>query len=94
MMSPQEIKKKIEDLQKRTEAVNKKKASYSGQLQAKKEELAKLITDIRAAGYDPKNLLSERDRAQRELEDLIISYESDLTRVENVLETYSNSQSK
>lgn len=87
-MTADEIKKKIEDLQKRTEVVVKKKATFGGQLQAKKEELAALIKEIKAAGYDPKNLVSERDKAQKELEEMISTYETDLTQVEDALAVY------
>lgn len=87
-MTADEIKKKIEDLQKRTDVVVKKKAAFGGQLQAKKEELAALIKEIKAAGYDPKNLVSERDRAQKELEAMISTYETDLVQVEDALAGY------
>lgn len=87
-MTPEEIKRKIEDLQKRSDTVAKKKATFSGQLQAKKEELATLIKEIKAAGIDPKNLVSERDKAQQELEAMIVSYEADLTQVETALSAY------
>jgi uncharacterized protein YoxC len=87
-MTADEIKKKIEDLQKRTDVVVKKKATFGGQLQAKKEELATLIKEIKAAGYDPKNLVSERDKAQKELETMIATYETELTQVEDALSGY------
>lgn len=87
-MTPDEIKKKIDDLQRRTEAVATKKAAFGGQLQAKKEELASLIKEIRAAGYDPKNLVTERDKAQAELEQLISVFEKDLEKTESALASY------
>ena len=87
-MTPDEIKRKIDDLQRRTDAVATKKANFGGQLQAKKQELADLIKEIRAAGYDPKNLISERDKAQAELEQMITTYETDLSKVETSLASY------
>jgi len=81
-MTPDEIKRKIDDLQKRTDAVAKKKAQFSGQLQAKKEELAALIKEVKAAGYDPKTLVGDRDRAKAELEQMLGDYESELTKTE------------
>jgi hypothetical protein len=91
-MTPDEIKKKIEELQKRTDVVVKKKATFGGQLQAKKEELATLIKEIKTAGYDPKNLVSDRDKAQKELEAMITSYDSDLSQVEAALASYEKKQ--
>lgn len=87
-MTPDEIKKKIDDLQRRTDAVATKKANFGGQLQAKKQELADLIKEIKAAGYDPKSLVSERDKAQTELEQMISVYETDLVQVETSLASY------
>jgi uncharacterized protein YoxC len=84
-MNTEEIKKKIDELQKRTDTVVKKKAAFGGQLQAKKEELATLVSEIKAAGYDPKTLVTERDRAQAELLAMIETYETDLARAEDAL---------
>jgi uncharacterized protein YoxC len=88
MATPDEIKKKIEDLAKRTDTVNKRKGELVGLLQAKKDELANLIREIKAAGLDPKNLSSERDKAKNELETMIANYEKDLVATESALATY------
>ena len=87
-MTPEELRKKIDDLTKRTEAVNTKKSNLSGKLQAKKEELAQLIVEIKAAGYDPKTLREERDKAQAQLTEMISTYEADLVAVETALSGY------
>lgn len=87
-MTPEELRKKIDDLSKRTEAANTKKSTLSGRLQAKKEELAQLIVEIKAAGYDPKTLREERDKVQTQLTEMIQTYESDLVAVENALASY------
>ena len=84
-MTPEELKKKVEDLIRRTDTVNKKKAGVGGQLEAKKEELATLIKEIRAAGHDPKNLASERDKAETDLKDMVVAYEKDLVAAEQAL---------
>lgn len=88
-MTTDEIKKKIEELTKRTDIAAKKKATFNGQLQAKKEELAALIKEIKANGIDPKNLVNERDRAQKELEEMLATYEKELSQVETALASYS-----
>lgn len=87
-MTPEELRKKIDDLAKRTEVVNTKKSNLSGKLQAKKEELAQLIVEIRAAGYDPKTLREERDKVQGQLTEMIATYETDLVAVEAALASY------
>lgn len=88
-MTTDEIKKKIDELSKRTDIAAKKKATVTGQLQAKKEELADLVKEMKAAGIDPKNLVNERDRAQKELEEMLTAYEKDLAQVETALASYS-----
>ena len=87
-MTPEEIKRRLDDFQHRTEVATKKKASLGGQLQAKKDELAELIKEIRAAGYDPKNLTVERDKSQKDLEDALTAYEKDLVEVETALAAF------
>jgi len=87
-MTPDEIKAKIDGLQKRYNAVVQEKAGLSGQLQAKKEELAAIVQEVRAAGYDPKNLAQERDRVQSELEGQIEKLDKELTEVETALSAF------
>ena len=84
-MTPDEIKKKVENLTSRHGKATKKRDTLRGQLQAKKEELAALVKEIKAAGYDPKKLPEERDKKQAELEELIAAFEKDLKAVETAL---------
>jgi uncharacterized protein YoxC len=84
-MTPEQMKKKIEELSKRTQAVRSKKATLKGQLQAKREELERLVKEIRAAGYDPFKLAEERNKKKAEVEAAIASFEKDLTEVEQAL---------
>ena len=88
MSTPDELRNKIEDLSKRTDTVNRRKSELQGLLQAKKEELAKLLLEIKAAGVDPKNLTAERDKAKTDLESMIASYEKDLAATEAALAAY------
>jgi septal ring factor EnvC (AmiA/AmiB activator) len=87
-MTPDEIKKKIDDLSRRTEVAQKKKSQYEGQLQKVKEDLADLVTEVKAAGYDPKNLSAERDKAEASLLQEIAEYETKLLAVETSLAGY------
>lgn len=83
-----DIKQRIDDLQRRWTAVSQKKAGLEGQLQAKKEELSNIVQEIRAAGYDPKQITQERDQAKQELETMITKLEAELTEVETALSTF------
>ena len=87
-MTPEDIKRKIEDLSRRTEVASKKKAQLEGQIQQVKENLAELITEIKAAGYDPKTLSAERDKAEAQLLAEIAEYETKLAEVEKALADY------
>jgi uncharacterized protein YoxC len=86
--SPEEMKAKIDAIQKRHQAVLEKRASLSGQLQVKKQELQAILDEIRAAGYDPKNLASDHDKAEKELETMISDFEKKLSEVEDALATF------
>lgn len=87
-MAIDELKKKVDDLVRRTDVFNTKKAGVGGQLEAKKEELAALIKEIRAAGHDPKNLAAERDKAEQDLKSLAEAYEKDLVAAEAAIATF------
>jgi chromosome segregation ATPase len=84
-MSPEEIKRKIDDIQKRYDSAVQKRAGVSGQLQAKREELAAIIQEIKTAGYDPKTLASDRDEAERVLVTKVAEYEKQLSEIETAL---------
>jgi septal ring factor EnvC (AmiA/AmiB activator) len=88
-MTPEEIKRRIESLQKRTESAAKRKAELQGELRAREGELRALLKEITDAGYNPKELVSERDRVQAELISLMESYEAKLVEVEKALATYT-----
>ncbi len=87
-MTPEDIRKKIDELSRRSETVSKRKAQLEGQLQQVKENLADLIQEIRAAGYDPKTLSAERDKAEAQLLQEIADYEAKLAAVETALADY------
>ena len=66
----------------------RRKSELSGELKSKKEELAALVREISDSGYNPKTLVEERNKTQRELEDLIETYEKQLTEVESTFAEY------
>ncbi len=83
-----ELEEKIASLNKRYSSVLKRKAELGGALNNKKEELTELIREISDAGYSPKTLVEDRDKAQAELESLISTFETDLTQAETALAAY------
>jgi uncharacterized protein YoxC len=86
--SPEELKTKIDSLQKRHKAVLEKRAQLSGQIQAKRQELNDIIAEIKTAGYDPKNLAAEHDKAESELEAMVAEFEKKLNDVEAALAVF------
>jgi hypothetical protein len=92
--SPEDLRRRIESAIKRTETVNQKKAALGGQLKSKKEELAALMGEIKAAGLDPKNLKAERDKVQAELYEMLTGYEKKLADVETALASFETARSE
>jgi len=88
----EQLRKRFDDLSRRYEAAKGKKERFKGELGAKKRELADLSQEIKAAGYDPKTIKSERDKAEKRLVELLDQFEKDLTNVEDALSTYDEGQ--
>jgi len=88
--TPAEMRAYIESLQKRHAVVLEKRAQLNGQLQAKRQELAAIIEEIKAAGYDPKNLATEYDRVEQELETMASDLDKKLTEVEAALAAFDS----
>ncbi len=86
--SLEQIRTKVEELGKRYKAASSKKASLSGLLQAKKEELAALKREIEAAGLDPKRLKERRDELQTEVVAAIEDFDRKLTTVEEAFASF------
>ncbi len=83
-----ELSTTIDSLQKRYATVLRRKAELGGALKAKKDELAALVKEITDAGYNPKTLVDDRNKAQDELEQLVTSFDKDLKDAEEALAAY------
>lgn len=83
-----ELKKRVDDLTRRYSASSKKRSELKGQVEAVKADLADLAQEIKAAGYDPRTLKADRDKAHKELEDLIEAFDRELTSVEAAIEVF------
>lgn len=88
MLSPEELQKRITDLLSRNQRVLKRKTELGGELKSKKDELAALVKEIQAAGYNPKTLVEDRNKAQAELETLMDEFEKGLLEAEKTLAAY------
>lgn len=88
MLSPEELTKRAQDLQSRHARVLKRKTELGGELRSKKEELAALVKEIQVAGYNPKTLVEDRNKAQAELETLMDEFEKGLVEAETSLNAY------
>ncbi len=87
-LTPEQIKAKLEDLQRRHAKILREKAEKAGELKAKRDELAAIVAEIKAAGYDPRELVKERDKVQGELETMLADLEVKIVEVEKSLSAY------
>lgn len=88
LLSPDKLQEKVASLASRHAKILRRKSELAGELKSKKDELASLVREIQAAGYNPRTLVEDRDKAQAELENLIVQYDSQLTDVERTLAEY------
>jgi uncharacterized protein YoxC len=80
-----DIQKRIEGLQRRHAEVQQRKANAAGALQARKDELAQIVQEIKEAGYDPKQITQIRDQVQADLIREVEKLEAALSEVESSL---------
>lgn len=88
MASLEQIQARVEDLTRRHVAASTKQAKLQGALEGKKQELLRLKQEIEAAGFDPRTLREERARLEKELEELMATFETELTVVEKAQQEY------
>lgn len=91
-MTIEELETKFESMEARYSAALERKAALGGELRAKKEELAKLVTEIEAAGYNPKTLRAERDKEMTRLEEMMTEFESSLSEAEEGLRAFDKTK--
>jgi FtsZ-binding cell division protein ZapB len=88
LMTPDKLQEKVQNLSTRHARVLRRKAELGGELKVKREELESLVKEIQAAGYNPKTLVEERNRAQEELETLLGTFENNLVEAETILSEF------
>lgn len=82
------LKHKVEDLLAREKKVRQKKAEVKGTLEAKRQELQNLVTEIQDAGYNPKTIREDYDRALKELEEMVSDYSSKMSKAEEAIDEF------
>jgi len=90
MLTPDKLQEKMASLSSRHSKVLRRKAELGGELKSKRDELTSLVKEIQEAGYNPRTLVEDRDKAQQELEGLIVRFEEELISAETILADYDN----
>lgn len=88
LLTPDKLQEKVANILGRHSRILRRKSELSGELKSKKEELASLVREIDAAGYNPKTLVEERNKTQKDLEDMLEVYDKQLTEVEGTFAEY------
>jgi uncharacterized protein (DUF3084 family) len=88
LLSIEELERRIDNVRTRHQRMLRRKAELGGELKSKKEELARLIKEIQDAGYNPKTLVEDRDKAQAELQSLLEDFERNVQEAEQSLAEY------
>jgi predicted nucleic acid-binding Zn-ribbon protein len=82
------LKRKVDDLLAREKKVRQKKAEVKGTLEAKRQELQNLVTEIQDAGYNPRTIKDDYDRALKELDEMVAEYSGKMDVAEKAIEEF------
>lgn len=82
------LKRKVEDLVAREKKVRQKKAEVKGTLEAKKQELQNLVIEIQEAGYNPKTIREDYEKAFKELDAMVADYSEKMTKAEEAIDEF------
>jgi SMC interacting uncharacterized protein involved in chromosome segregation len=88
LLTPDKLQEKVSSILSRHSKALRRKSELSGALKSKRDELAALVKEISDSGYNPKTLVEERNKTQRELEEMLEIYAKQLTEVEGTFEEY------
>jgi predicted nucleic acid-binding Zn-ribbon protein len=82
------LKRKVDDLVSREKKVRQKKAEVKGTLEAKKQELQNLVTEISDAGYNPKTIKEDYEKALKELDSMVAEYSEKIGKAEEAIDEF------
>ena len=82
------LKRKVDDLLAREKKVRQKKAEVKGTLEAKKQELQNLVTEIQEAGYNPKTIREGYEKALAELDAMVSDYSEKMRKAEEAIDEF------
>lgn len=80
----------IDDLVKKRESLETRKAKLTGKLESAKNSLAEIDNQLKDMGLDPNDLELEISRLKRERQEAIDSFTSALNEAEQVITTIEN----
>jgi len=89
-LTPQQLQDKVQSVSARHAKLLRRKAELSGELKSQKENLTSLVQEIQAAGFNPRTIVADRDKAQAELEALLVIFENNLSVAETALKEFDN----
>jgi 2C-methyl-D-erythritol 2,4-cyclodiphosphate synthase len=87
-MNVEELSQKWSRLKEKRAALVSKQDQIRGRLDAEKEQLKKLIDEIKAKGYDPKNLGAVIQEKEEKLKRDVAEFEARLIDVETKLKSF------
>jgi chromosome segregation ATPase len=90
----EERQAELDRAKRETAAVQTQRDQALGMLEAKKAELAALLKEIKAAGYDPRSLKQELSEKEKEFDALMASYWEDLQAAKDALEEFEQQKKK
>lgn len=82
MATTDSLKERMKSLKTRQDRLTDKRAALAAESKIKKEELAALIQQIRAAGFQPESLDAELAQAETALIEAMDRFEEELRRAE------------
>ena len=80
----------IDDIVKKRESLENRKAKLTGKLESAKNSLAEIDTQLKDMGLNPDDLELEISRLKRERQEAIDSFTSALNKAEQVITTIEN----
>jgi uncharacterized protein YoxC len=83
-----EIEARVKAVMSRAARLQQRKANLAGQLQSKKNDMTALLKEIADAGYNPKTLTQDEQKARADLEAELTALEQRLDAAETALDMF------
>lgn len=83
-----DIESRVRSVMNRATKLQQRKANLAGQLQSKKNDMVALLKEIAEAGYNPKTLAADEQKARADLETELTTLEKKLDAAEASLDMF------